>query len=323
MSDTGPGEGWWLASDGNWYPPERTPRYSSAPPSQPESFSPFRWNVILGGLIVILIGVAVVIPITASSSPSNSFTGPPSSEPPVTIVAAVNLRQSDVPAQWRSDHGGGQCIASGPGSNPQAPYCGNGPLPGLDQQANDNTYAHCLGVPVSQVSMLTGNDEPGEPPTYSSSTYTAPGDQDSITSEPPSALMDVTVEQSATATDSDINAVASSNFITCTTTWFRHNPDLNVVKGIAGAAGEGLQTTVSIHRAFVTTVPGVRAVAYHLDLHVSIGGKSTTTTAESIALGSGRIEAVLTLQSPQSYPSGAGSTLISRVEGRMARQAAS
>ena len=29
MSDTSHGEGWWLASDGKWYPPESHPNYSA------------------------------------------------------------------------------------------------------------------------------------------------------------------------------------------------------------------------------------------------------------------------------------------------------
>jgi hypothetical protein len=28
MSDTSQGPGWWLATDGNWYPPERHPDYT-------------------------------------------------------------------------------------------------------------------------------------------------------------------------------------------------------------------------------------------------------------------------------------------------------
>jgi hypothetical protein len=35
MSDTSQGEGWWLASDGRWYPPEAHPNYGSPPPPPP------------------------------------------------------------------------------------------------------------------------------------------------------------------------------------------------------------------------------------------------------------------------------------------------
>lgn len=33
MSDTPQGEGWWLASDGKWYPPETAPGYQQPPPA--------------------------------------------------------------------------------------------------------------------------------------------------------------------------------------------------------------------------------------------------------------------------------------------------
>ncbi len=33
MSDVSQGPGWWLASDGRWYPPEQHPNYTPPPPS--------------------------------------------------------------------------------------------------------------------------------------------------------------------------------------------------------------------------------------------------------------------------------------------------
>jgi CRP/FNR family transcriptional regulator, cyclic AMP receptor protein len=35
MSDVSQGPGWWLASDGKWYPPELHPNYAPARPPQP------------------------------------------------------------------------------------------------------------------------------------------------------------------------------------------------------------------------------------------------------------------------------------------------
>jgi len=37
MSDTSQGPGWWLASDGRWYPPEQHPGYTPVPPPVPPS----------------------------------------------------------------------------------------------------------------------------------------------------------------------------------------------------------------------------------------------------------------------------------------------
>jgi hypothetical protein len=37
MSDTSQGPGWWLASDGKWYPPETHPAYEPIPRARPRS----------------------------------------------------------------------------------------------------------------------------------------------------------------------------------------------------------------------------------------------------------------------------------------------
>ena len=77
MSDTSQGDGWWLASDGKWYPPEATPG-PAAPPSLPPPIVPSPtvpppvapsggsaplwkrpWFVILGVVIVVLVIAAI------------------------------------------------------------------------------------------------------------------------------------------------------------------------------------------------------------------------------------------------------------------------
>ena len=40
MSDTSPGEGWWLASDGRWYPPESVPAPPAPDPAAPRPPDP-------------------------------------------------------------------------------------------------------------------------------------------------------------------------------------------------------------------------------------------------------------------------------------------
>lgn len=70
MSDTSGGPGWWLASDGKWYPPESKP---STPPPPPASHRrkqvprKRRWAVVvaLGAAAAI---VAIVLVVTGGSS---------------------------------------------------------------------------------------------------------------------------------------------------------------------------------------------------------------------------------------------------------------
>ena len=94
----------------------------------------------------------------------------------VALVATgkeLVLQLSDLPRGWTSDGSAGPCMRGGGTSDPSAPDCGSTPM--LRQQASDDKFAKCLGLPVSHVSMLTWEDEPGEPFTYVSSTFTAPG----------------------------------------------------------------------------------------------------------------------------------------------------
>jgi hypothetical protein len=39
MTDTSQGPGWWLASDGRWYPPEAHPNYVPPPPPNPQQWA--------------------------------------------------------------------------------------------------------------------------------------------------------------------------------------------------------------------------------------------------------------------------------------------
>lgn len=40
MSDTSQGDGWWMASNGKWYPPETHPDYEPPPPPPPPPPAP-------------------------------------------------------------------------------------------------------------------------------------------------------------------------------------------------------------------------------------------------------------------------------------------
>jgi hypothetical protein len=54
MSDTPLGPGWWIASDGKWYPPQSpTPQPAQAPQAAANPLAKWLW---LGGAIVVIIG---------------------------------------------------------------------------------------------------------------------------------------------------------------------------------------------------------------------------------------------------------------------------
>lgn len=161
-------------------------------------------RTLVGYLTTLLcVGIALVVPASMSLASSTS-TGPPGSANLRSVALVVSLSARDFPKGWRSNGDAGLCIASGPGSKPGTPYCGNAPLPGMDQQSNDDTFAQCIGLPVSRVSMFTGNDEPGEPFTYSSSMFSPPGNTSggSPDDEGVSAQSILTVEKSSRSSTS-------------------------------------------------------------------------------------------------------------------------
>ena len=67
MSDTSQGEGWWLASDGKWYPPTASPG-PSAPvpppyvPAGPPTANEAIWALVLGIGSFLLCGIFMAIP---------------------------------------------------------------------------------------------------------------------------------------------------------------------------------------------------------------------------------------------------------------------
>jgi len=67
MGQAEPGSGWWLAADGNWYPPDlRTVRPLPSPARPARDASAVMTVLVV--LIVVLTGAAIAIPVTSASS---------------------------------------------------------------------------------------------------------------------------------------------------------------------------------------------------------------------------------------------------------------
>src|SRR5690348_7940984 len=78
MSDSQQGPGWWLASDGKWYPPQ-APNFAPPVFQKPPKNGPNGCLValaIVGGLFVLLIVVGVIAGLASSDDTSrNGFSG--------------------------------------------------------------------------------------------------------------------------------------------------------------------------------------------------------------------------------------------------------
>lgn len=81
MSDGPQGDGWWIASDGKWYPPEKHPDYKPPPPTAPPPVPPpppggdTNWPIVagvVGGLfLLLLIGLGALVGSGVGSSTHN------------------------------------------------------------------------------------------------------------------------------------------------------------------------------------------------------------------------------------------------------------
>jgi hypothetical protein len=83
MSDVSQGPGWWLASDGKWYPPQQQPGYQPPPPAPPQK-KRHGCLLFIGGavVVVVLLGVVLAVLVVAvasksTSKASSSLGGPP------------------------------------------------------------------------------------------------------------------------------------------------------------------------------------------------------------------------------------------------------
>jgi Protein of unknown function (DUF2510) len=277
---------------------------------------------IMGAAAVIVVGVTTIF--LVSKSPPNS-----TRETPSVVVNHVSLNSHDFPPSWTSNGEGGRCIARGPDSDPRASHCGNPPLPGSNQQSNDGDLAHCLGVPLSHVSMLTSNDEPGEPYTYSSSEFMAVSHATPNTltaNESPVAQSYVTLENSVASQRRDLEAFSKSSFSACMESWWKRNPDLGLIEGVASASGlKPMFTPVQVHRVAVPSTPGTRVEAYDFDFTLRSSAFDESIIDKTVIMGAGRIETVLNLTGSESqpFPASLANELIVHTEVGLAGVAAS
>jgi hypothetical protein len=359
------GPGWWLASDGKWYSPELHPDFQAGQADEtgaagdlplpvtasptPTSHDPVATESQVHGahagavtdslrpsrakrrtlvaITVLAVAVVLIVVITSSSSSMKtpvSFQGPPKGSAPLAVASSVSLTRGDLPQGWTSNDQGGRCIAGNDG-NPNATTCPDqDSFPGAARL--DATLARCLGLPVSQLSMVTGEDEPGEPFTYSSSNFSSPASTTPgsvSTDEAAQAQSYVTVEPSASRQTSDLAALTRHTFITCQTAYFKQS----VAAESAQTSPAGSTFKIShfvIRKMSVPTLPGVQIAAVTLTASFGFLTTHEMVQANEIVMGAGRIELALTLEATSKVPFPAllAKTLISREEHRLAKVAA-
>lgn len=147
--------------------------------------------------------------------------------------------------------------------------------------------------------MLTGWDEPGEPFTYASSIYTAPG-QGSTSGLAPQAQSYVTMDGSSAWQRSDLAALARSDVAAC----FKieqASPTWGLVKAI-GSAAHGSLSWTPFRRMPAAVIVGVSAVAYQTAFGISTAKLTAYLSYSFVIMGAGRVEEALVFQGSSEYP---------------------
>ncbi len=227
------------------------------------------------------------------------------------------LRSSDLPRGWTSDDDAGECMdGSGPSSS--AAGCSTTGVP--RQQASDDKFAQCLGLPVSHVSMLTWKDEPGEPFTYLSPTFTAPGYSGLY--QVPTLASAVTIEPSAAVQGRDLAAFSQPSFPRC----FKVQEAWQML-AIAEQLGSARHVSMAfgpVHRVPEEAATGVTAVGYTVSFTLRSPQHNVSALFAWVILGAGRAEEVLKATSASAAPMPAAAVVMAlgHLEGRLAACAA-
>ncbi len=272
-----------------------------------------RSAAIVGTICVIVAGSAT--PALATAQPDGAS------------AEALVLRATDLPARWAPSGQAGPCVNGGPAPNPKEPYCGNTPLPA--QRATDSKFAKCLGVPVARLSLLTGVDEPGEPFTYSSATYTAPTPKawqvpamfraapgDAL----PQAQSLLMAEPSETVQRSDLQAFSNADFPGCYKIELA-GPTYALVKLFL--THEGYEAAFTpLERVPVAASGKVATVRYDFQLLLKSPKKQQFSLHfRLVVMGANGVEEVLRFTSSSfvAVPAGVVDNAVSHLEGRLAR----
>jgi hypothetical protein len=215
----------------------------------------------------------VVVPTTTTA---------PAALPPAAtdleVAKVVSLTRTDLPAGWEATDPARRCITA---STPRSP----GPGCGDDQHTEDVTTAACVGVPVARLGFVLGNDEPGEPFTYSSASFS---DTAATSSDggPPTAQTTFMVAPSAATARADMAALQRPSLADCMRALETKE---------MGGPWPGATVTVT-PLAGGATAPGVSLAAVRLRLAGTVDKHTFSETGDAYILASGRYEMTLEIE---------------------------
>jgi hypothetical protein len=211
--------------------------------------------------------------------------GPGANATEQSVSAVVNVDGAELPAGWR------------PGRAPWSRVATNGA---------DAALAQCLGMPTSDIGIVTGTTQPQGPPLVPSLWMTS-GSTAGFFSQ-------VALNQSASTVQSDMTALDKRDAASCLRGWFAS-------LDLSGDRIVGVPTVVGFTPAVVA---GERVSAFGVSVTESSGGATESVDEDLVILGAGRIEvAVVGEAVGESVDAPVEASLLSGVENRLLAEASS
>ena len=253
------GSGWWMASDGRWYPPHQHPSDSlrqvepGRPPPSPA------WILLLVAIVMLVASVGVAG--TAGTAPARHLACRPEDDSTTRLSTGQSACGSAADRQSRHDRQRGQPHTSDfPENWRSIGIAGSGVTPYGDNPA----LAACLGASRAGVGLLTGSSATKDSPRAILSNQF-------VTGHGPLIQSTVVTTPSAGVERQDLARYSSRAVEPCLTQWYQSLPN-NYVAG------------PSVTARSMATISGVQGVSLMLSYEVGAptGGGTTDSTIHDL-----------------------------------------
>jgi hypothetical protein len=234
---------------------------------------------------------ALVVPqstsTTAPPAPS-SLTGPPASASSITVAEDVNLKLSDLPSGW---------------GNAKLVNIKGVPSPFADVQAKaDATLAQCLGVPLSQVGIVTGKTEPGGPSVWPSRIFVTKSRFN------PSAVSVSSLASSTATEQGALAALLKPGSAHCFDVYYQ-----------TSFASEHITSAPLVNQFRVPQHAGEEVIGLDVHIGILLFGQPAVYDYDVVVIGAGRLEVAIGAQEDdEPFPEAVLNPAVQAIEARAA-----
>jgi hypothetical protein len=225
---------------------------------------------------------------TTAPPAASTFSGPPASANPLDVADSVNLKLSDLPSGW---------------GNVKLVHIKGVPSPFADAQSKaDAALAQCLGMPQSQVGIVTGKTESGGPTVWPSRIF--------VTNSPfnPSAVSVSTLVQSTAVEQADLAALLKLGSAHCFDVYYS-----------TSFASEHIVSAPLVNQFRVPQHAGEEVIGLDVHIGILLYGRPAVYDYDVVVIGAGRLEVALgAQQDDEPFPESTLNPALEAIEARAA-----